>query len=154
MAKRLELVLISLIGATRHNILVRLMQLFNERCGKPQEDDMMDAEPNTSGSGSGTGSINSHSLSSSTTPPKRKNRRKEDEQDDDECRERAQKKPQKAGDMLSSTQRKLACPYHKRDRGTFGLGTCFELCATSGWKDIGHLKLDSYLPVGSLPRAY
>jgi hypothetical protein len=149
-AKRLELVLISLIGAARYNLFVHLMRSFEERYGKNKDaDELKDAESHASGSESrsGSGSVpgaassDSHSLASDSATPKRKSRGKEDEQDDEgERRERAQKKLRKAADISSPTQRKLACPYHKRDRKTFGPGTCFELCATSGWKDIGHLK--------------
>jgi hypothetical protein len=36
--------------------------------------------------------------------------------------------------------RRLACPYHKRDPQEFGVGTTHHVCAGQGWKDIAKLK--------------
>jgi hypothetical protein len=137
-----ELLWITLMGATRHRLINRLMSQFHLRYGELYSEQAMEgAEEHaaTPVSQSGSGAMSSASQSDPITP-RRKGRTREGNGDDEDANENRPRKTRPNPDLSIPTTRRFACPYHKRDTAGFQKSTGFGPCAGPGWNDIAKLK--------------
>lgn len=137
-----ELLWITLMGATRHRLINRLMSQFHLRYGELYSEQAMEgAEEHTATpvSQSRPGAMSRASQSDPITP-RRKGRTREGNGDDEDANENRPRKTWPNPDLSIPTIRRFACPYHKRDAAGFQKSTGFGPCAGPGWNDIAKLK--------------